>query len=172
MKNELKYARPLWEDFYIENLADFVGEHYDEGNHRKGCAIAELALRLDGLDALYQGTAYFVISRDETIDEAVQRYAPDIKAYMKQGLLEDFPWLAHDLGSAGAYTQGHQQKTAVPCKPRWNSRFKEIYAKRLERVEKEKKDNQSVTEDDEYPLPKWIDGKVLPMRLPSDRKDD
>jgi len=168
MNNELKYARPLWVDFYIENLSDFVGEHYDEGNHRKGCAIAELSLRLDGLAVLYQGTAYFVISRDRTIEEAVQRYAPEIKAYMKQELLEDFPWVAPDLGSVGAYTEGHREKPAVPCKPRWNSRFKEIYAKRLERMEKEKKDNQSAAEEDEHPLLKWVSGKLLPMKLTSD----
>lgn len=167
MKHELKHVQQLYEDFWIENTAEWVHEHRTKhDNYHGDCAYPELALTLDHLNERYQAWAHFVISRDQTIEEAVRNYVPDIKAYMRQELSNLFPKLTQNRPWL------RQEEPAAPDRRRWHSRFKEIYAERLEQAGKEKKDNQIAAEEDVYPLPKWVDGKVLPMRLPSDRKDD
>jgi len=139
----LRHALQLYEGFWIENVADFLCEHYTKrDNHRDGCGIPELTLLLDNLNGRYQGAAYLVISRDETIEEVVQRYAPGIKAYMRLELLNEFPWL-------NDFPQLTKEPTA-PDRRRWHTSFKEEYERLCERVEKERQNSSNQCNDFSY----------------------
>ena len=107
----------------------------------------------------------------QTLNERYHRFMSDYSDFYKRGqtevadsLCRTWKWYLFDISRdipsyAHAYVATLLQST-------------DKYVDSVRKGRVEKKDNQSVNEEDEYPLPKWVDGKVLPMRLPSDRKDD